>query len=66
MRNLKLREVSEMVFRYMQDNQINLLTAYEQVSSVLQEGCPFDFETVKTYLFHNDMSLVIKEKDENL
>lgn len=66
MRNLKLREVSEMVFRYMQDNQINLLTAYEQVSSVLQEGCPFDFETVKTYLFHNDMSLIIKEKDENL
>ena len=53
MRHLKLKEVSEMVFRYMQDNQVNLLTAYEQVVSVLQEGCPFDFETLKTYLFHN-------------
>lgn len=64
MRNLKLREVSEMVFRYMKDNQINLLTAYEQVSSVLQEGCPFDYETVKTYLFHNDMSSLIKENED--
>lgn len=55
MRNLKLKEVSEMVFRYMQDNQTNLLEAYEQVSTVLKEGCPFDFETVKQYLFHNDL-----------
>lgn len=64
MRNLKLKEVSEMVFRYMQDNQTNLLTAYEQVSIVLKEGCSFDFETVKQYLFHNDMSSFMKENDE--
>lgn len=62
MRNLKLREVSEMVFRYMQENHVNLLTAYEQVSSVLQEGCPFDYETVKKFLFHNDISLIYKDK----
>ena len=62
MRNLKLKEVSEMVFRYMQDNQVNLLTAYEQVSLVLKEGNPFDYETIKTFLFHNDMSLIIKDK----
>lgn len=66
MRNLKLKEVSEMVFRYMQDNQTNLLEAYEQVSTVLKEGCPFDFETVKQYLFHNDMSSVIKENDKSI
>ena len=66
MRNLKLKEVSEMVFRYMQDNQTNLLTAYEQVSIVLKEGCPFDFETVKQYLFHNNINSFIKENNENL
>ena len=55
MRNLKLKEVSEMVFRYMQDNQTDLLTAFEQVSIVLKEGCPFNFETIKQYLFHNDL-----------
>lgn len=55
-----------MVFRYMQDNQVNLLTAYNQVSSVLQEGCPFDFETVKTFLFHNDMTLIVKDKSDIL
>lgn len=66
MRNLKLKEVSEMVFRYMQDNQVNLLTAFEQVSLVLQEGCPFDYETVKTFLFHNDMSLIVKDKSDIL
>ena len=66
MRNLKLKEVSEMVSRYMQDNQVNLLTAYDQVSSVLQEGCPFDFETVKTFLFHNDMTLIVKDKSDIL
>ena len=42
----------------------NLLTAYEQVSIVLKEGCPFDFETIKQYLFHNDMSSFMKENDE--
>ena len=66
MRNLKLKEVSEMVFRYMQDNQTNLLEAYEQVSIVLKEGCPFNFETVKQYLFHNNINSFIKENNENL
>ena len=66
MRNLKLKEVSEMVFRYMQDNQTNLLEAYEQVSTVLKEGCPFDFETVKQDLFHIDINSFIKENNENL
>lgn len=60
MRNLKLKEVSEMIFRYMQDNQTDLLTAYEQVSIVLKEGCSFDFDTVKQYLFHNDMTKILK------
>ena len=66
MRTLKLKEVSEMVFRYMQDNQTNLLEAYEQVAVVLKEGCTFNFETVKQYLFHNDMSSIIKENDKSL
>lgn len=66
MRNLKLREVSEMVFRYMQDNQVNLLAAYEQVSLVLHEGNPFDYETVKKFLFHNDMSLIVNNKSDIL
>ena len=62
MKALKLEEVSEMVFRYMQDNHVNLLTAYEQVSLVLYEGCPFDYETVKNFIFHNDMTLIVKDK----
>ena len=62
MRNLKLREVSEMVFRYMQDNHVSLLIAYNQVDSVLYEGNPFDFKTIKQYLFDNDMSLTLKNK----
>jgi hypothetical protein len=66
MRNLKLKEVSEMVFRYMQDNQVNLLTAYEQVSLVLHEGNPFDYDTVKTFLFHNDMTLIVRNKSDIL
>lgn len=56
MRNLKIKEVSEMVFRYMTDNHINILTAYEHVSNVLQEGNPYSFEDIKAYLFHNDFS----------
>ena len=62
MRNLKLKEVSEMIFRYAQDNHVDLLTSYNQVSLVLHEGNPFDFDTVKQYLFDNDMSLLLKEK----
>lgn len=62
MRNLKLKEVSEMIFRYAQDNHVDLLTAYYQVNLVLQEGNPFDFNTIKQYLFDNDMTLILKEK----
>ena len=55
MRNLKLKEVSEMVFRYMQDNHVDLLTAYKNVNSVLLDANIFDFETIKNYLFKNPM-----------
>ena len=51
MRNLKLKEVSEMIFRYSQDNQVDLLTAYNQVNLVLQKANSFEFETIKQYLF---------------
>ena len=53
MRNLKLKEVSEMVFRYMQDNHVDLLTAYKNVNSVLLDANIFDFKTIKNYLFKN-------------
>lgn len=55
MRNLKLKEVSEMVFRYTQDNHVDLLTAYKNVNSVLLDANIFDFETIKNYLFKNPM-----------
>ena len=50
MRNLKLKEVSEMVFRYMQDNQISLLEAYEQVSIVLKSNGLPSYKTESTWL----------------
>lgn len=53
MRNLKLKEVSEMVFRYMKDNHVDLLTAYNHVNFVLNNANIFDFETIKNYLFKN-------------
>lgn len=57
MKNLSLDEVSEMVFRYMQDNHVDLLTSYNQVDRVIKNINCFTYEQVKTYLFNNDMLL---------
>ena len=51
---LDLKEVSEMVFQYMQENQIDLLTAYKSVNNVLLDRNTFSFEDVKNYLFQNN------------
>lgn len=53
MRDFKLKEISEMVFNYMQDNQTNLLTAYNEVNRILVNKNTYSFEEVKYYLFHN-------------
>ena len=53
MMNLDLKEVSEMIFRYMQENQIDLLTAYKSVNNVLLDKNTFTFEEIKNYLFKN-------------
>lgn len=53
MRDLKLCEVSEMVFHYMQDNQTNLLTAYQIVNKILVNQNTYTFEEVKHYLFRH-------------
>lgn len=62
MRNLKLKEVSEMVFLYMQDNHVDLLTAYEEVNNVIKNINIFTFEQVKNYLFNNNLSLINNDK----
>lgn len=51
MRNLKLKDVSEMVYRYSKENQVDLFTAYEYVDDVLKSANIFEFDTVKGYLF---------------
>lgn len=53
MRNLSIKEVSEMTFRYMKDNQVDLLTAFTQVNDVLKDVNRFGFEDIKYYLFKN-------------
>lgn len=53
--NLSLEEVSEMVFRYSQDNQVNLLTAYNEVNNVTKTIHNFTFEEVKQCLFNLDV-----------
>ena len=53
MRNLKLKDVSEMVITYMQDHQVDLLTAYNLVDDVLKDANAFDFSTIKTYIFRH-------------
>jgi hypothetical protein len=63
MRHLKLKEVSEMVFAYMQENKISLIRAYSHVNSVLKEANPHTFEQVKNYLFNSDLSLKYINKD---
>lgn len=62
MDNLKLSEASEIVFRYMRDNHIDLLTAFNQVNSVIKNMNVFTYEQVKNYLFNNDMLLICGEK----
>lgn len=53
--NLSLKEISEMVFRYSQDNQVNLLTAYNEVNRVTKNIHNFTFEEVKQCLFNLDV-----------
>ena len=60
--NLELKEVSEMVFRYMKDNQIDLLTAYNQVENVIKDTNNFTYEQVKNYLFNNNVLLIYDEE----
>ena len=52
--NFELKEVSDMVFKYMQENQIDLLTAYNSVNEVLLEKNKVSFEEIKNYLFQNN------------
>ena len=52
--NFELKEVSDMVFKYMQENQIDLLTAYNSVNEVLLKKNKFSFEEIKNYLFQNN------------
>ena len=54
MRNLKLKEVSEMTFRYSQDNHVDLLTAFKYVKEVLGDAHIFAFEEVNQFLFKAD------------
>lgn len=62
MKNLKLKEVSEMVFRYSQDKHIDLLSAYKKVDDIIENVNCFTYEQVKTYLFNNDVPLTYKQK----
>ena len=50
MRNLKLREISEIVLSYSQENHVDLLTAYNTLSNALLDANAFDFDTVKIVL----------------
>lgn len=53
MRNLKLREISEIVLSYSQENHVDLLTAYNTLSNALLDANAFDFDTVKKYIFNH-------------
>lgn len=53
MRNLKLREVSEIVLSYSQENHVDLLTAYNTLNNALLDANAFDFDTVKKYIFNH-------------
>ena len=52
--SFELKEVSDMVFKYMQEKQIELLTAYNSVNEVLLEKNKFSFEEIRSYLFQNN------------
>lgn len=51
MRSLKLKDVSEMVYRYSKENQVDLLTAYNEVDNILKNANTYEFERIKDYLF---------------
>ena len=53
MRNLKLREISEIVLSYSQENHVDLLTAYNTLNNALLDVNAFDFDTVKKYIFNH-------------
>ena len=53
MRNLKLREISEIVLSYSQENNVDLLTAYNTLNNALLDANTFDFDTVKKYIFNH-------------
>lgn len=53
MRNLKLREISEIVLSYSQENHVDLLTAYNTLNNALLDANAFDFDTVKKYIFNH-------------
>ena len=53
MRNLKLREISEIVLSYSQENHVDLLTAYNPLNNALLDANAFDFDTVKKYIFNH-------------
>lgn len=53
MRNLKLREISEIVLSYSQENHVDLLTAYNTLNNALLDANTFDFDTVKKYIFNH-------------
>lgn len=50
---MTLKEVADMVYDYMQENNIDLLSAFDDVDSVLLDKNPYVFEEIKSYLFHN-------------
>lgn len=53
MRNLKLREISEIVLSYSQENHVDLLTAYNTLNNALLDANAFDFDTIKKYIFNH-------------
>ena len=53
MRNLKLREISEIVLSYSQENHVDLLTAYNTLNNALLDANTFDFDTIKKYIFNH-------------
>lgn len=56
---LSLEQISKTIFRYMKQNHVDLLTAYEQVDKVLKIDY-FTYEEVKNYLFSNGTLLLNK------
>lgn len=52
MASLEVREMAVMVLAYMQEHEIDILTAYKQVTEFLTEQeQPYPFQEVKQYIF---------------